>query len=92
MTYESESESEIFIRSFQTQETSAKTITGRCRRGHHMNRHVCCRMLDLTQMLQFDQFKKAYAEILYRWELLNTRAEILKYVSTPSQPHKGLGT
>ena len=29
-----ESESEIFIRSFQTQETSAKTITGRCRRGH----------------------------------------------------------
>ena len=31
---ESESESEIFIRSFQTQETSAKTITGRCRRGH----------------------------------------------------------
>ena len=30
----SESESEIFIRSFQTQETSAKTITGRCRRGH----------------------------------------------------------
>ena len=28
------SESEIFIRSFQTQETSAKTITGRCRRGH----------------------------------------------------------
>ena len=33
-TTESESESEIFIRSFQTQETSAKTITGRCRRGH----------------------------------------------------------
>ena len=31
---ELESESEIFIRSFQTQETSAKTITGRCRRGH----------------------------------------------------------
>ena len=27
-------ESEIFIRSFQTQVTSAKTITGRCRRGH----------------------------------------------------------
>jgi len=49
-------------------------------------------MLDLNQMLQFDEFKKAYAEILYRWELLNTRAEILKYVSTPSQPHKGLGT
>lgn len=48
------------------------------------------RMLDFTQMLQFDQFKKAYAEILYRWELLHTRAEILKYVSTPSEPHKGL--
>ena len=32
------SESEIFIRSFQTQETSAKTITGRCRRGHLENK------------------------------------------------------
>ena len=35
---ESESESEIFIRSFQTQETSAKTITGRCRRGNDKKR------------------------------------------------------
>ena len=34
---ESESESEIFIRSFQTQETSAKTISGRCRRGGHLH-------------------------------------------------------
>ena len=37
---ESESESEIFIQSFQTQETSAKTITGRCRRGHHIRREL----------------------------------------------------
>ena len=38
----SESESEIFIRSFQTQETSAKTITGRCRRGHLVAEATFC--------------------------------------------------
>ena len=39
----------------------------------------------------YDQFKKVYADILYRWDLLEKRAEVLKYVSIPAEPHTGVG-
>lgn len=43
-------------------------------------------------MLQFDDFKKCYGEILYRWGLREKRADVLKFASCPPEPHKGIGT
>ena len=38
-----------------------------------------------------DHFMKMYADILYRWHLLDKRAEVLKFLSQASEPHKGVG-
>uniref|UniRef100_A0ACB8EAW0 GATOR complex protein wdr59 n=1 Tax=Sphaerodactylus townsendi TaxID=933632 RepID=A0ACB8EAW0_9SAUR len=48
------------------------------------------RLLDPANMQQFDDFKKCYGEILYRWGLREKRAEVLKFVSCPPEPHKGI--
>ncbi|XP_064414503.1 GATOR2 complex protein WDR59 isoform X2 [Latimeria chalumnae] len=48
------------------------------------------RLLDPANTLQFDDFKKCYGEILYRWGLREKRAEVLKFVSHPPEPHKGI--
>jgi len=49
------------------------------------------RLLDPNQTLQYDEFKRAYAEILYQWNLLEARSQILKYISTPPESHRGIG-
>ncbi|XP_027137018.1 GATOR complex protein WDR59 isoform X1 [Larimichthys crocea] len=56
------------------------------REQHDMNK----RLLDPTNMLQFDDFKKCYGEILYRWGLRDKRADVLKFASCPPEPHKGI--
>ncbi|NXC76323.1 WDR59 protein, partial [Anhinga anhinga] len=48
------------------------------------------RLLDPANTQQFDDFKKCYGEILYRWGLREKRAEVLKFVSCPPDPHKGI--
>ncbi|XP_020819271.1 GATOR2 complex protein WDR59 isoform X1 [Phascolarctos cinereus] len=48
------------------------------------------RILDPANTQQFDDFKKCYGEILYRWGLREKRAEVLKFVSCPPDPHKGI--
>ncbi|MBN3316641.1 WDR59 protein, partial [Atractosteus spatula] len=48
------------------------------------------RLLDPANVLQFDDFKKCYGEILYRWGLREKRAEVLKFTSCPPEPHKGI--
>ncbi|MBN3301259.1 WDR59 protein, partial [Amia calva] len=48
------------------------------------------RLLDPANILQFDDFKKSYGEILYRWGLREKRAEVLKFASCPPEPHKGI--
>ncbi|XP_029944372.1 GATOR complex protein WDR59 isoform X2 [Salarias fasciatus] len=53
---------------------------------HDMNK----RLLDPTNTLQFDEFKKCYGEILYRWGLRDKRADVLKFASCPPEPHKGI--
>ncbi|GAB1293670.1 GATOR complex protein WDR59 [Apodemus speciosus] len=50
------------------------------------------RLLDPANTQQFDDFKKCYGEILYRWGLREKRAEVLKFVSCPPDPHKGIDT
>lgn len=52
---------------------------------------VVGRLLDPANMLQFDDFKKCYGEILYRWGLREKRAEVLKFASCPPEPHRGIG-
>uniref|UniRef100_A0A669BSS4 WD repeat domain 59 n=1 Tax=Oreochromis niloticus TaxID=8128 RepID=A0A669BSS4_ORENI len=56
------------------------------REQHEMNK----RLLDPANTLQFDDFKKCYGEILYRWGLRDKRAEVLKFASCPPEPHKGI--
>ncbi|XP_062861292.1 GATOR2 complex protein WDR59 isoform X3 [Trichomycterus rosablanca] len=53
---------------------------------HDMNK----RLLDPANTLQFDDFKKCYGEILHRWGLKEKRADVLKFVSCPPEPHKGI--
>ncbi|XP_061878658.1 GATOR2 complex protein WDR59-like [Entelurus aequoreus] len=53
---------------------------------HDMNK----RLLDPTNTLQFDDFKKCYGEILYRWGLRDKRADVLKFASCPPEPHQGV--
>ncbi|XP_071035553.1 GATOR2 complex protein WDR59 isoform X2 [Parasteatoda tepidariorum] len=48
------------------------------------------KLLDPTFCAQFDQYKMVYADVLYRWNLLEQRAQVLKTVSTPAEKHKGL--
>ncbi|CAN9506551.1 unnamed protein product [Ophioblennius macclurei] len=53
---------------------------------HDMNK----RLLDPSNTLQFDDFKKCYGEILHRWGLRDKRADVLKFASCPPEPHKGI--
>ncbi|XP_055010272.1 GATOR complex protein WDR59 isoform X2 [Boleophthalmus pectinirostris] len=56
------------------------------REQHDMNK----RLLDPSNMLQFDEFKKCYGEILHRWGLREKRADVLKFASCPPEPHRGI--
>ena len=49
------------------------------------------RLLDPSITRQYDCLKKAYADILYRWNLLNKRVEVLKFIDEVPSPHRGLG-
>ncbi|XP_033625882.1 GATOR complex protein WDR59-like [Asterias rubens] len=41
-------------------------------------------LLEPLLSVQFDAFKKSYADILYRWRLLQERAQVVSYISCPS--------
>lgn len=46
---------------------------------HHNNKQL----LDPSRTRQFDQFLLSYAEILFRWKLLDQRAQVLQRLSSP---------
>ncbi|XP_067001039.2 GATOR2 complex protein WDR59 [Anabrus simplex] len=48
------------------------------------------KMLDEKNTVLYDSFKKAYAEILYRWHLFDARAQVLKYLSIVPDAHRGV--
>ncbi|GFG32156.1 hypothetical protein Cfor_09334, partial [Coptotermes formosanus] len=48
------------------------------------------KMLDEKNSHLYDTYKKAYSEILHRWNLLDARAQVLKYMSTPAEVHRGV--
>ncbi|XP_029839965.3 GATOR complex protein WDR59 isoform X1 [Ixodes scapularis] len=49
-----------------------------------------CKLLDPKKSTQYDEFKKKYAEILYKWNLFEQRASVLKCLSTSPPKHKGV--
>ena len=51
-----------------------------------------CRMLDPELKHQYELIKKAYADVLYNWNLLNKRIEVLKHTDSSSGAQtKGVG-
>ncbi|XP_022214670.2 GATOR complex protein Wdr59 [Drosophila obscura] len=49
-----------------------------------------CSLIRRTKMPLFDQFKRAYAEILFGWQLLSKRALILKHTQNTPPPIQGV--
>ncbi|XP_059350855.1 GATOR complex protein WDR59-like isoform X2 [Daphnia carinata] len=48
------------------------------------------RLLDPKFSGLFDNYRRCYADILYRWGLLEARVLVLKYLSSPIDPHRGV--
>ncbi|KAI9550538.1 hypothetical protein GHT06_005241 [Daphnia sinensis] len=48
------------------------------------------RLLDPKFNGLFDNYRRCYADILYRWGLLEARVLVLKYLSSPIDPHRGV--
>uniref|UniRef100_A0A1B6EDS3 RWD domain-containing protein n=1 Tax=Clastoptera arizonana TaxID=38151 RepID=A0A1B6EDS3_9HEMI len=46
--------------------------------------------LDEINTPLYDEYKRAYAEILHRWHLLDARVQVLKYMATVPEPHRGI--
>jgi hypothetical protein len=46
-----------------------------------------CKLLDPARARQYDEYKRAYSEILYCWDLLPQRVEMLKCVRSEQQDH-----
>lgn len=53
--------------------------------------YLILRLLDAEETFKYDQFKRFYSEILYRWHLTTQRAEVVKYITEQSEKPKGLG-
>ncbi|XP_069112320.1 GATOR2 complex protein WDR59-like isoform X6 [Argopecten irradians] len=49
-----------------------------------------CRMMDPGAQHQYDQYLRAYANILYQWGRGIQATHVLKFVSTPQEQHKGI--
>lgn len=45
-------------------------------------------LLGDSQRHLYDSYKRAYAEMLYRWNLLSPRAKVLKYISVPAEAYR----
>nr|XP_027223649.1 GATOR complex protein WDR59-like isoform X3 [Penaeus vannamei] len=48
------------------------------------------KFLDCSRSQQYDELRRAYADILYRWGLLKQRAMVLKYLQAQPPAHKGV--
>jgi hypothetical protein len=56
----------------------------------HLNENGKCLPKKNGTVSLYEYFKLSYAEILHRWGLLYSRAEVLKYMCGPSESHKGV--
>ncbi|XP_033095696.1 GATOR complex protein WDR59-like [Anneissia japonica] len=48
------------------------------------------KLLDLNKWRQYDEFKSIYAEILYQWKIMESRADVLNYLTHPPAETSGL--
>lgn len=48
------------------------------------------RLLDPKLNVLYDNFRRCYADILYRWRLFKSRVLVLKYLSVPQDLHRGV--
>ncbi|PFX34828.1 WD repeat-containing protein 59 [Stylophora pistillata] len=49
-----------------------------------------CRFVDSSELQLHDHYMNQYADVLYRWNLLGKRAEVIKFLSEPQKPHSGV--
>lgn len=54
---------------------------------HRLN----CQLLDGSLVRQGDEYRRCYANILYRWQLLEQRAEVVKLQSFRSEDQTEIG-
>lgn len=47
-------------------------------------------LLDRSDVVRCDNYKRAYADLLLRWRLVYQRAEVLKHLHVTPEPHKGI--
>lgn len=47
-------------------------------------------IIEPRKSLQYNKYRRAYAEILYMWGKYTERANILKYVADPNPPNDGI--
>ena len=52
---------------------------------------IIFRMLDPDLNQQHEQIKKAYADVLYKWNLLNKRTEVLKHTDNTGAHRVAIG-
>ena len=56
-------------------------------RTHRLN----CQLLDVSLIRQGDEYRRCYANILYQWQLLEQRAEVVKLQSKRSEDQTEIG-
>ena len=56
-------------------------------RTHSLN----CLLLDVPLICQGDEYRRCYTDILYRWQLLEQRAEVVKLQSERSEDQSEIG-
>ena len=56
-------------------------------RTHRLN----CQLLDVSLIRQGDEYRRCYANILYQWQLLEQRAEVVKLRSKRSEDQTEIG-
>ncbi|XP_031559913.1 GATOR complex protein WDR59-like [Actinia tenebrosa] len=49
-----------------------------------------CRMTKSNKVSLHDHFKRLYSDVLYRWNMLDKRVEVLKFLSKPQETGKGI--
>lgn len=68
----------VFIRAKNPQEEQRKQYENDCRFVYN------------SELRLYDHYMNQYADVLYRWNLLGKRAEVIKFLSEPQKPHKGV--
>jgi hypothetical protein len=69
---------------------SLKTMRSTSLDNLHLNENGKCLPKKNGTVSLYEYFKLSYAEILHRWGLLYSRAEVLKYMCGPPESHKGV--